>query len=97
MKQYPPFIEKLEKVDSDFFQLVSAQHDKVMAPGAIDVKTKFLILLALDAYAGSSGVRGVSDVARKMGATEAEIAESLRIAYHLAGNRVLHCAVNAFE
>ena len=52
MKCYPPFIEKLEKVDPEFFPVVTAQHDKVMAAGAIDVKTKFLILLALDAYAG---------------------------------------------
>jgi alkylhydroperoxidase/carboxymuconolactone decarboxylase family protein YurZ len=97
MKQYPPFIQKLGTTDPELFQLVTKQHDMVMSPGAIDIKNKFLILLALDAYAGSSGVKGISDVARKMGASEEEIAESLRIAYHVAGNKVLHCSMNAYE
>ena len=97
MKQYPPFIEKLGKTDPELYQIVISQHDKVMSPGAIDIKTKFLILLALDAYAGSSGVKGISEAARKMGATEGEIAESLRIAYHIAGNKVLNCSMNAYE
>jgi len=96
MKQYPPFIQKLEKTDPELYQLVTAQHDKVMGPGVIDLKTKFLILLAVDAFAGSTGVKGISDVARKMGATEDEIAESLRIAYNVAGNKVLNCAMNAY-
>jgi alkylhydroperoxidase/carboxymuconolactone decarboxylase family protein YurZ len=97
MKQYPPFIQKLEKTDPDLYQLVASQHDKVMSPGAIDIKTKFLILLAVDAFAGSTGVRGISEAARKMGATEGEIAESLRIAYHIAGNKVLNSSMNAFD
>lgn len=96
MKNYPPFIEKLEKADKELFQLVTAQHDLVLAPGALDLKTKFLILLAVDAYANSSGVKNISEVAKKMGASEKEIAESLRIAYHIAGNKFLNCAVNAF-
>jgi len=96
-KQYPPFIQKLEKTDPELYQLVSAQHDKIMSQGAIDMKTKFLILLAVDAFAGSTGVKGISDVARKMGATEAEIAESLRIAYNVAGNKVLNASMAAFD
>jgi len=96
-KQYTPFIQKLEKIDSEMYQIVSAQHDKVMGPGVLDAKTKFLILLAVDAYAGLTGVRNISDVARKMGATETEIAESLRIAYHNAGNKVLDCSMKAYE
>jgi alkylhydroperoxidase/carboxymuconolactone decarboxylase family protein YurZ len=97
MKQYPPFIQKLEKTDPDFYRLVVNQHDAVMGQGVLEIKTKFLILLALDAYAGSSGVKSIAEVARKLGATENEIAESLRIAYHVAGNKVLNCSMNAFE
>ena len=97
MKNYPPFIEKLEQADNDLYQIVTAQHDLVLAPGALDLKTKFLILLAVDAFANSSGVKNISDVAKKMGASEKEIAESLRIAYHIAGNKFLNSAVNAFD
>ena len=97
MKKYPPFIEKLEQADNELFRLVTAQHDLVLAPGALDLKTKFLILLAVDAFANSSGVKGISKAAKKLGASEKEIAESLRIAYHIAGNRFLNSAVNAFD
>lgn len=96
MKNYPPFIQKLEQTDPDFYKLIASLQDEVMKPGAIDVKTKFLILLAVDAFAGSSGVQGIAAVARQTGATEAEIAESLRIAYNVAGNKVLCGSVNAY-
>lgn len=97
MKKYPPFIEKLEQSDNELFRLVSAQHDLVLAPGSLDQKTKFLILLAVDAYASSTGVKNIAEAARKMGATDKEISESLRIAYHIAGNKFLNCATHAFD
>jgi alkylhydroperoxidase/carboxymuconolactone decarboxylase family protein YurZ len=97
MKNYPPFIQQLEKTDPGLYKLVSEQQDLIMGPGALDIKVKLLIALAIDAYAGSTGVRGISEVLRKMGASDDEIKESLRIAYNIAGNKVLNTSASAFS
>ncbi len=96
-KHYPPFIQKMEKTDPELFKIVTESHDLIMAPGALDPKVKLLISLAVDAFAGSSGVRPLADVARRAGATEAEIAEALRFAYYVAGNKALFSAMAAFD
>jgi alkylhydroperoxidase/carboxymuconolactone decarboxylase family protein YurZ len=96
-RQYPPFIQNLEKHDPELYKVVTGGHDLIMAPGALDVKTKLLISLAVDAFAGSTGVQGIANAARGAGATEAEIAEALRLAYYVAGNKVLFTAMAAFE
>lgn len=93
---YPPFIEQLRRTDPGFFELAARQCDLVMGPGALDPKSKALILLAVDAFAGSSGVAPLADQARRLGASEQEIAEALRIAAHVAGGTVLAAATAAF-
>jgi alkylhydroperoxidase/carboxymuconolactone decarboxylase family protein YurZ len=97
MKHYPPFIKRIEKTDPDLFKVVTESHDLIMEPGVLGTKTKLLITLAVDAFAGSSGVRGIADAARRAGATEAEIIEALRLAYYVAGNKALFTAVAAFN
>lgn len=97
MNHYPLFIQNLEKVDNELFKIAKEKQDLIMRPGSLDVKTKFLILLSLDVLAGSSGVKGISEAARKAGASEEEIIESLRIAYLVAGNKVLNTSMNAFN
>lgn len=97
MKMYPPFIKKLETTDPELFKLVSAKHDLVTSPGALDVKTKILITLSVDAFAGSTGVRPIADLARSFGITDEELRESLQIAYHVAGNKVLNASSAAFD
>jgi alkylhydroperoxidase/carboxymuconolactone decarboxylase family protein YurZ len=94
---YPPFIQKMEKIDPVFFRAVAESHDLALAPGALDPKVKSLILLAVDAFAGSSGVSPLADAARRAGATEAEIIEALRLAYCIGGNKVLSAAMAAFR
>ena len=96
-QHYPPFIQKIEKSDPELFKIVAESHDLVMQPGTLDAKTKLLITLAVDAFAGSTGVKGISDAARRAGATEAEIVEALRLAYYVAGNKTLFTAMAAFE
>ncbi len=95
-KHYPPFIQKIEQTDPEFFRVVAESHDLIMGPGTLDPNVKALISLAVDAFAGSSGVKPLADVARRAGATEAEIAEALRLAYYVAGNKVLFTAMVAF-
>ncbi len=97
MNNYPPFYEKIKNSDQEFYKILTDKCDFVMKPGALDIKTKMLILLAVDAYAASSGVKNIAHVAKQMGASKEEIYESLRIAYNVAGNVVIHNSVDAFE
>ncbi len=92
---YPPHIQQLSTTDPAFFELVAREHDLVMGPGAMDVKSKLLVLLAVDAYAGSTGVAPIAEAARRCGASQHEIVETLRIATHVAGGRVLTAAAPA--
>jgi alkylhydroperoxidase/carboxymuconolactone decarboxylase family protein YurZ len=88
---------RVEASDPDLYSAVAACHGVTMGQGVLDPKTKLLIALAVDAYAGSTGVKGIAAAARAAGATDAEIAETLRVPYYVAGNRVLVAAVSAFE
>lgn len=96
MKQYPEFIQKLKKADPELYKNIAQNFDLSMEPGALDIKTKFLILLAVDTIAGSSGVAGISERLRAMGASEKEIKEALRIAYLVAGNKAIFTGMAAF-
>lgn len=98
MSKHPPFIQALETIDPEFHQEVSRIFDLAMGPGELDVKTKILISLSLDALIGSSeGVDSLSKVARGMGVTDGQIREALRIAYMVAGNGVLSAAASAYQ
>jgi alkylhydroperoxidase/carboxymuconolactone decarboxylase family protein YurZ len=96
--KYPDFISALEKNDSKLFESVTGIYDISMNPGELDVNTKILIAMSLDAFVGSSdGVKALSNIARKMGITEGQISEALRIAYFIAGNPVLEAIHAAYE
>jgi alkylhydroperoxidase/carboxymuconolactone decarboxylase family protein YurZ len=96
--KYPDFIVALEKNDPKLYESVTGIYDISMVPGELDAKTKILIAMSLDALDGSSaGVKALSIVARKMGISEGQIAEALRIAYFVAGNPVLGAIQAAYE
>ena len=97
MKQLPPFLAKLNAYDPDFCGDIKQTYTTAMSPGAIGAKTKLLILLALDAYAGSTGVKGIAALARRHGATDDEIRECLRIPVAVAANKVVNTSLSAFE
>jgi alkylhydroperoxidase/carboxymuconolactone decarboxylase family protein YurZ len=87
---YPPFVNELKKHDAEFYKNIAQLYDTALAPGALEAKTKMLIILALDAYAGlAQGVKSVAEQARSMGITDEEMKEALRLAYLVAGNPVL--------
>ncbi|EGW39191.1 carboxymuconolactone decarboxylase family protein [Desulfosporosinus sp. OT] len=94
----PPFLKFLEADDPDFGQAIEKVVSSAMTPGALDEKTKLLIALALDAAHGSvPGVTSVARQARSAGATDAEIAEALRLAYFASGNSILMASSAAFR
>ncbi len=97
-QNYPQFIQSLERTDPRFATEVTAVYDLALAPGELDPRTKILIALALDCLAGAkTGVKTLAAIARSMGASDGQIAETLRLAYLVAGNQVLETAQTAFE
>lgn len=96
--KYPYFVEELREVDKDLFNIVSQNMDLANKEGELDAKTKVLITLALDALVNSGeGVKHLANVARKLGATDQEIKETIRIAYMVSSNKTLIAGLNAFS
>lgn len=94
----PWFVEKVKDYDPEFYRQLAAVVQIAMTPGALDARTKFLIALALDAYKGAGqGVKVLAAQAREAGASDAQIAEALRIAYYVSGMDVVKTSLNAFE
>jgi alkylhydroperoxidase/carboxymuconolactone decarboxylase family protein YurZ len=68
-----------------------------MVPGELDIKTKVLITLALDAFHGAGGgVKVLAAAARNLGVTDGQIKEALRIAYSTSGMSALVASRAAF-
>ncbi|MBC7075970.1 MAG: carboxymuconolactone decarboxylase family protein [Syntrophomonadaceae bacterium] len=97
-KNLPWFVEKFEDHDPEYFRLVKETVDKAMSPVELDEKTKYLVVLALDAYKGAAeGVKVVAKQAREAGATEQEIIEVLRLVYFVSGMDAIKNSLNAFD
>jgi alkylhydroperoxidase/carboxymuconolactone decarboxylase family protein YurZ len=98
MAQRPVFMEKLDKHDPEFFELVKGVMKKAQGPGALDPKTKILIALALDAAGGHpGGVKNLAAAARVLGATEEEIIEVVRLAFLYSGIPGLVAGLAAYQ
>ncbi len=74
------------KLDPKFMAHLKSADEVVYFDGALPRKIKLLIALAFDAAHGAAnGVRALALSAMKEGATKEEIAEAVRVAYHLTG------------
>jgi alkylhydroperoxidase/carboxymuconolactone decarboxylase family protein YurZ len=90
-------MEELEKHDPEFCELVNAVMNKAQQAGALDQRTKTLITLALDAAGGHpEGVKALAGRARSLGVTEAEIIETVRLAFLCSGIPGLVTGLSAF-
>jgi alkylhydroperoxidase/carboxymuconolactone decarboxylase family protein YurZ len=91
MAEHP--LTALGKIDPAITQHLKEIDGLIYADGALPRKLKLLIAMAFDAAHGAaSGVRALASAALQAGATASEIAESLRVAYHLAGVGTLYTA-----
>ncbi|MBI4297478.1 MAG: carboxymuconolactone decarboxylase family protein [Chloroflexi bacterium] len=98
MRQIPPWMKAAQDKDPEFCNIVSALMDKANSPGALDAKTKTLITMAIDAAIGQrDGVKSLAARARSQGASEAEIAETLRISVLVRGLPALITGTVAYE
>ena len=94
----PPWIQPLQQRDPEFVNGYMAQRERIMKDGAIPAKYKHLMTLIVDALlAHPDGVATIANRARAAGATEAEINETVEVAYLFGGTPALVTAVNAFR
>ncbi|MEN3016868.1 MAG: carboxymuconolactone decarboxylase family protein [Candidatus Methanosuratincola petrocarbonis] len=78
--------EVMRKIDERLFEQVEGARRFAFSEGAIPVKYKLLIAMAIDASHGASGgVRALAEAAMRAGATKEEIAEALRVAFYISG------------
>ena len=86
-------LSTMRTLDPDFMKRVDDMDALVYADGALPRKFKLLIAMAFDAAHGApGGVRALAEQALKAGATKPEIAEALRVAFHLSGVGCLYAA-----
>lgn len=97
MADVPPILDVLKEKDPEFLEIVKKVMTSATSEGALDVKTKTLISLELDAAGGhEDGVKAISERARKMGISDKEIAETIRLAFLVGGFPGLITGLNAF-
>ncbi len=97
-QQPPPYAAALAANDPQMAELLATTREFVITDGALSAKTKTLMTMLCDALlAHENGVRVIADRARGLGATEAEIAETVRVAFLMGGLPALVTGVNAFR
>ena len=93
----PGYAAALERADAKLSEYVSTGREFIIADGALSAKVKTLMTMLCDALlAHENGVRNIAQRARAMGATEEEIAETVRVAFWMGGLPALVTGCNAF-
>jgi alkylhydroperoxidase/carboxymuconolactone decarboxylase family protein YurZ len=94
----PFFVEALEKNDPQLLRQMTSLRDFVSKDGALPAKVKTPMCMLGDAILGhAEGVKAIAERARAQGATEAEIAETVRMAFFCAGMPGLVTGTCAFR
>jgi alkylhydroperoxidase/carboxymuconolactone decarboxylase family protein YurZ len=94
----PFFIEALERNDAELLKQMTLLRDFVGKDGALSSKVKILMSMLGDAILGHpQGVKALAAQARAEGASEQEIAETVRVAFLCAGMPGLVTGTYAFE
>ena len=94
----PFFVKALEKADPEMLKHMTAMSDFAGKDGAIPAKMKTLMSMLGDAILGHpNGVKALADRARTQGASEQEIAETVRMAFFCAGMPGLVTGTYAFR
>jgi len=98
MTEVPLFLKPLDEKDPEFLQRVIDLMGLAQADGALDAKTKTLMSLLADAILGHpEGVAAIARRARQQGASEQEIAETVRMAFMSGGLPGLVTGLQAFR
>ena len=105
MKNYPEFtkelsasLKNLRKAIPDTMQGFTAMAQAAKKDGALDMKTKELIALAIGVSARCDGCIGYhAEELVRLGASREEIAETLSMAVYMGGGPSLMYAADAFK
>ena len=98
MTGVPAAVSRIEEHDPEFLNDLAATAADAFSPGALDVKYKFLLAMALDAQANhAGGAKSFARRARDAGASEREIVEVLRVVFYLGGMQSLVVGATALE
>jgi len=80
-REMPPCVKLLEEHDPEYGKVFAPLFTVTFSPGALDVKTKMLIAMAINACTGMGyGCSEIAQILHGMGTTKEEIAEALRVA-----------------
>ena len=91
-------LEIFKKLDPELFKFVEESDKFAMSEGALPKKIKLLMAMILDASSGAvEGVKALANEAREAGATNQEIAESLRVVHYVKGVGSVYTAANALS
>jgi alkylhydroperoxidase/carboxymuconolactone decarboxylase family protein YurZ len=94
--EYP--LKVFEKVDPELLKLVKESSEFALADGVLPKRYKLLIAMALDAAHGAvGGVRALAREAMQAGASQEEIAETLRVAQYVGGVGSVYTAAHALR
>jgi len=96
-QQGPSYATALQKYDPKMSEWVTEGREFIITDGALSAKVKTLMTMLCDALlAHEGGVKAIGNRARSMGATEEEIAETIRVAFWMGGLPALVTGANAF-
>jgi alkylhydroperoxidase/carboxymuconolactone decarboxylase family protein YurZ len=88
----------LEKGAPELLKQVAGLQKAATGEGALSAKTKTLMMMLCDALLGhSDGVANIAKQARALGASEAEISETLAVAFLMGGLPGIVTGANAFR
>ena len=89
---------RLGEIAPELVKNVTGIRETVLVEGALSLKTKTLMMMLCDALlAHPDGVANIAKRARDLGASEAEIAETLGVAFMMGGMPGLVTGANAFR
>jgi len=96
MAEHP--LSAIQGVDPKMMDHLKDMSELIYCSGALPKKVKLLMAMAFDAAHGADlGVKALAAAAMKEGATTEEIAEALRVAYHLSGVGTLYTASSGLK
>jgi alkylhydroperoxidase/carboxymuconolactone decarboxylase family protein YurZ len=80
-EEVPPCVKILQEHDLEYGKVFEPLFRTTFSPGALDVKTKMLIAMAVNASTGMGyGCSEIAKILEGMGTSKKEISEALRVA-----------------
>ena len=81
MNEKPPCLKILDEHDPEYGKIFEQLFKTTFSPGALDVKTKMLIAMGINASTGMGyGCSEIAKILEQQGITKKEISETLRVA-----------------